>query len=116
MEFIRTLLSKYGLTNILGTVTAILAMSLGGLEKAGCVPGPGDFEAACKLPDFLMAFIPVSWIPILAGITGALAFAAKLTRPGTWLGSLFGGTAVIVPAASSQSGPGTVTPTQVASK
>jgi integral membrane sensor domain MASE1 len=57
---------------------------------------------------------PPTWAPIAAGVFGVLTLVGKMVRPGGFLHSLFGGTAVIVP--ESQAGVGTVTPEQVASK
>lgn len=106
------LLSKFGLTNILGTVTAGLAMALGVLKYLGCESGASDFSATCNLP----TWVPATWVAPAIVVTGALAFLAKLLRPGTVGRNLFGGTAVIVPASSPQSGPGTATPSDVAKK
>ncbi len=97
--------AKY--TNLFGTLTAILAVVTGALEKMGCLSGAADFSATCNIP-----FLPVTWMPYLAIAFGALTFVGKISRPGGWLSSLFGSTAVVVPEA--QSGVGTVTPTQVA--
>ncbi len=106
------LFSKFGLTNILGTITAVLAGFLGLMEALGCSPGAIDFAAVCSLP----AWIPAQWVPIAVAVTGTAAFITKLLRPGTLARNLFGGTAVIVPASDPNSGPNTVTPAQVASK
>lgn len=106
------ILSKFGLTNILGTVTAVLAGFLGLMEALGCLPGATDFTATCNLP----SWVPTGWVVIAAASTGVAAFVSKLLRPGTVLRNLFGGTAVIVPKSSPESGPNTVTPEQAASK
>ena len=107
------LLSKFGLTNILGTVTAGLAMALGVLSYLGCTPGSVDFAATCNLP----SWVPAAWVGPAIVVTGALAFVSKLLRPGTLGRNLFGGTAVIVTekqAAAMPSDNGVVTPDQVA--
>ena len=46
-------------------------------------------------------------------IFGGVALATKAVRPGGFLNSMFGSTAVVVP--ESKSGPGVVTKSQVAS-
>jgi ABC-type spermidine/putrescine transport system permease subunit II len=98
--------AKY--TNLFGTITIILTVITGTLEKMGCMAGAADFAATCNIP-----FLPVTWMPVLAIAFGVLTFIGKISRPGGWLGSLFGSTAVVVP--ESKSGVGTVTPSQVAS-
>lgn len=92
------------LTNIFGTITAVLTTISGILVSMGCVAGSTDFAATCAIP-----WLPAQWTGIVAGIFGALTFALKLTRPGGVLHSLFGSTAVVTPTP----GVGTVTPTQV---
>lgn len=104
------LLSKYGLTNIAGTITAALGAFIGLMEFLGCHPGVEAFQATCQLP----TWFPVSWVPIAIFATGGAALIMKLLRPGTVLRNLFGGTAVIVPKDSPQAGVNTVTPAQVA--
>jgi hypothetical protein len=105
------LLSKFGLTNIMGTLTMVMGVALSILAAIGCMPGATDFAATCEVP-----WLPESWLPLLIGITGGLGFLSKLLRPGTVMRNLFGGTAVIVPYSNPNSGPGTVTPEQVDSK
>ena len=100
---------NFGLTNTLGTVTAVLAFLGGLMASLGCAPGAVDFSATCNIP-----WLPEQWLPYAAGLTGLIAFASKIIRPGGWLRSLFGGTAVIVPEDSPNSGPGTATPADVA--
>jgi ABC-type spermidine/putrescine transport system permease subunit II len=102
---------KLGFTNSLGTITALLAVVSGILASLGCAPGAIDFSATCNVP-----WLPEQWLPYAAMVTGAVAFVSKLFRPGGFLYSLFGGTAVVVPEASPKSVPGTVTPEQVASQ
>ena len=97
------------LTNAFGTVTGILTAISAFLVSIGCAPGASDFAATCAVP-----WLPPGWMPILAGVFGVLTLIGKAVRPGGFLHSMFGGTAVIVPA--SQSGVGTVTPNQVASQ
>ena len=78
-----------------------------------CAPGASDFVATCQID-----FLPAEWVAYIAiaagGVFGALALVGKLTRPGPKLASLFGSTAVVVPADNPKSVPGTVTPEQVA--
>lgn len=102
------------LTNLLGTLTAVLTTVAAFLTALGCAPGSSDFAATCTI-----TFLPADWVSYIAlaagGVFGALALLGKLTRPGPKLASLFGSTAVVVPASSPKSGPGTVTPQQVSS-
>jgi hypothetical protein len=95
------------LTNSLGTITGILTALSAFLVSIGCSPGATDFAATCAVP-----WLPPAWMPILAGAFGVLTLIGKMLRPGGFLHSMFGGTAVIV--APGSSGPGTVTPSQVA--
>jgi hypothetical protein len=97
------------ITNSLGTITGILTALSAFLVSIGCSPGATDFAATCAVP-----WLPPSWMPILAGFFGVLTLIGKLLRPGGFLHSMFGGTAVIVPDTSPKSGIGTVTPEQVA--
>lgn len=101
------------LTNLLGTVTAILTVVAGFLTALGCAPSAGDiaFTATCKID-----FLPAEWVAYIAiaagGVFGVAGLIGKLTRPGGKMASLFGSTAVVVP--ENKAGPGTVTPEQVA--
>ena len=109
------LLSKFGLTNILGTVTAAIGAVIGVMDWLGCHPGVEAMQATCQLP----TWFPVSWVPVAIFATGAAALIAKLLRPGTIGRNLFGGTAVIVPKEvidTMKTGTGVVTPAQVAQK
>jgi hypothetical protein len=96
------------LTNSLGTITGILTALSAFMVSIGCAPGATDFAATCAVP-----WLPPAWMPILAGAFGVLTLLGKMLRPGGFLHSLFGGTAVIVPETSPSSGVGTVTPEQV---
>lgn len=96
-------------TNLLGTITAVVAALTGILSSIGCAPGATDFAATCSIP-----WLPSAWLPIAGMIFGALVLVGKWLRPGGFLHSFFGGTAVVVPETSPQSGVGTVTPEQVA--
>lgn len=98
-------------TNAFGTVTAILTFISGILASMGCTAGATDFAATCTVP-WLSAINP-TFTAILAGVFGAITFVLKAARPGGFLHSMFGSTAVIVPLA--KAGVGTVTPSQVAS-
>jgi len=99
------------LTNAFGTITAVLTAITGFLVSIGCSAGAVDFAATCSIP-----WLPPQYTAIAGGVFGALTFALKLFRPGGILHSLFGGTAVVVPATNPNSGVGTVTPAQVATK
>lgn len=102
-------------TNALGTITAALTVVMGIMTGLGCAPGAVDFAATCNIP-----WLPEQWLPYAAMLTGAIAFGLKLLRPGGVLRSLFGSTAVVVPAAKVADLPngakGVVTPAQVASE
>lgn len=122
MDFLKKLIgdltSKYGLTNIAGTITAVLAgLTYVADTYLGCNIGAVaasvamELSATCKLP----SWFPSTWVPATLATAAAIAFVSKLFRPGTVLRNLFGGTAVIVPANSKASGENTVTPAQVAS-
>jgi len=100
-----------GLTNAFGTITAILTTLTGFLVSMGCTPGAVDFAATCTIP-----WLPPQYTAIAGGVFGFLTFILKLSRPGGILHSLFGGTAVVIPETNKNSGPGTVTPAQVASQ
>lgn len=101
MDFIRTFFAKY--TNLFGTIGSVLAAITLWLGEQGCL-STGDFAATCTI-----SWLPASWMPLLTGIFIALTLIGKLTRPGGFLRSVFGDTAVITPNA----GVGTVTPEQV---
>jgi hypothetical protein len=104
MDFLRNFFGKY--TNLFGTVGSVLAAITIWLGEQGCL-STGDFAATCTI-----SWLPVSLMPWLSGVFIALTLIGKLTRPGGFLHSIFGGTAVI----TSKAGVGTVTPEQVASK
>ena len=97
-------------TNILGTITAVLA-TLSGLMVSvlHCSPGAMDFAATCDAP-----WLPANLIVIATVLFGIVTFISKLLRPGGPLASLFGPTAVVVAENHPNSGVGTVTPAQVA--
>lgn len=102
MESIRNFFAKY--TNLFGTLGSVLAAITIWLGEQGCF-STGDFAATCSIN-----WLPTSLMPWLSGLFIALTMIGKLTRPGGFLHSVFGGTAVITPKA----GVGTVTPAQVA--
>ena len=104
MDWIRAFFLKY--TNLFGTLGSILAGLTIWLGEQGCL-STGDFAATCSVP-----WLPASLMPWLTGLFIALTLIGKITRPGGWLRSLVGGTAVVTPNA----GVGSVTPEQVASK
>jgi hypothetical protein len=93
-------------TNAFGTITVILASVQAFMVSIGCSAGATDFAATCAVP-----WLPASLVPIAAGVFGAITFILKMSRPGGFLHSMFGSTAVI----NKSGDPGTVTPSQVAS-
>lgn len=96
------------LTNALGTITGILTALSAFLVSIGCAPGKTDFAATCSV-----SWLPPTWMPILAGAFGVITLVLKAIRPGGFLHSLFGTTAVVVD--NSAGAPGVVTKAQVAS-
>jgi hypothetical protein len=96
-------------TNALGTVTAVVAFLTGLLSSLGCAPGATEFASTCAIP-----WLPQNWLPYAGMVFGVLVLVGKWVRPGGWIHSFFGGTAVIVPDTDPKSGAGTVTPEQVA--
>jgi hypothetical protein len=100
-----------GLTNMFGTITAILTAISGLLVSMGCAAGATDLTATCAIP-----WLPPSATAIVAMVFGIITFILKLARPGGVLHSLFGGTAVVVANPTPEQAVGTVTPAQVASK
>lgn len=115
-KFINDLLSKYGVTNIAGTITMVTAAIIYyadtylGCNLGAMIAATGiSVSPTCNLP----SWFPATWVPITMGIAASVVFVAKLFRPGTFLRNFFGGTAVIVPPDSKASGDGTVTAKQV---
>lgn len=106
MDSIRAFFLKY--TNLFGTLGTLLSAITLWLAEQGCL-STGDFSAVCNIN-----WLPVSWMPYITAVFLVLTAIGKLTRPGGFLRSIFGGTAVVVPETSSKSGAGTVTPAQVA--
>lgn len=96
-------------TNAFGTITAVLTFISGLMVSMGCAPGAVDFAATCTIP-WLSAINP-TFTAVAAGLFGGITFILKMARPGGFLHSMFGGTAVVVPLASA--GAGTVTKAQV---
>lgn len=95
------------LTNIFGTITAILTIVSGIMTQLlGCVADAAG-TVVCSSTLF-----PAKYMVIAAGVFGMLTLVLKAMRPGGFLHSLFGQTAVVVPEA--KNGPGVVTPSQVA--
>ena len=94
-------------TNAIGTITAILAVISAVMTQVLQCTGV-DLTAVCSAP----------WLGKYAAIAGMIfggvALATKAVRPGGFLNSMFGSTAVVVP--ESKSGPGVVTKSQVASQ
>ena len=94
-------------TNILGTITAILTILTGLMTQLlGCATDAAGITICTS------SILPAKWVGISAAVFGVLTMLAKAARPGGFLHSLFGETAVV----TNKVGPGTVTPEQVASK
>lgn len=106
MDQIRAFFQQF--TNAFGTISAVCIGITGWLAQQGCL-STGDFAATCTIP-----WVPASIMPYVTMIFVGLTLVGKLTRPGGWLRSLLGGTAVVVPESSPKSVAGTVTPEQVA--
>lgn len=101
-------LSKF--TNAFGTITGVLTViSTLMIEVLKCTPATDLAPASCAV-----SWLPPSLAMWAAGIFGVLTLVLKAARPGGFLHSLFGSTAVVVPETNPKSGPGTVTPEQVA--
>lgn len=98
------------LTNILGTIAAIVAIAMSLMtDIAGCTVDAAGVTTCAA-----------SWLTPAMGAYAVMMFSgvqllSKVIRPGGPLRGLFGSTAVVVPASSPASGPGTVTPGQVSS-
>lgn len=115
--WLNELLAKYGIVNIFGSITAILAGFIYVADTyLGCNLGAitanpeAVIATTCQLP----SWFPASWTPVTLAIAAAVAFLGKALRPGGLLRSFFGGTAVIVPESSPNSTIGTATPADVA--
>ena len=96
-------------TNLIGTLTGISAVLTLIFKTLGCDEATGVCTTAAWLPD--------SWAIYMAYVTGAFGFYQmflKSMRPGGFIHSWFGSTAVVVPA--DKTGPGTVTTAQVQSR
>lgn len=97
-------------TNLFGTITAILAVVSGIMATVlGCTQ-----DAVTNITVCAVEWLPPQYAVIAGAIFGGLSLISKAMRPGGFLYSLFGSTAVVVPADSSKSTVGTVTPAQVA--
>lgn len=110
---IKELLTKFGITNALGTILAILGAAQWSLEKLGCSPFATAVEVSCQVP----TWVPTNWTPLVLGAAGVVALLSKALRPGTFWRNLFGSTAVVVPKevidAKGIDPKGIVTPAQV---
>ena len=96
-------------TNLLSTITAILTIVTGLMTQLlGCATDAAGITVCTS------SILPTKYMVIATGIFGVLTVISKLFRPGGALHSLFGQTAVIVPA--DKAAPGVVTPAQVAAK
>lgn len=93
-------------TNLFGTITAILTVVSTIMVSLLKCEATDTAAAACKA-----AFLTPELASYAAAGFGLLTIVLKMLRPGGALHSLFGPTAVVVPA--SKSGPGTVTKSQV---
>lgn len=95
-------------TNPLGSITAILAVLSPILASVfGCVEDANAaFGAKCTA-----TFLTPTMMMWVTGAFAATVIISKAIRPGGWLHSFFGTTAVQVPA--EKAGPGTVTKAQV---
>ena len=105
MDKIRAFFAQF--SNLFGTLTTVTAGITIWLGEQGCL-STGDLTATCTI-----SWLPVSWMPYITGAFIVLTVVGKLLRPGGFLRSIFGSTAVVVPDTSRKSGPGTVTPEQV---
>lgn len=116
-QWINDLLAKYGVVNIAGSITAILAGAIYVADTyLGCNIGAvtADPNVAISTTCSLPSWFPASWAPATLGLAAAVAFLGKLFRPGGLLRSFFGGTAVIVDPKNANSTIGTATPADVA--
>jgi hypothetical protein len=96
-------------TNALGTISAVLSfISLAMIQLLHC-SSTGDLTAKCETD-----LIPAPWLAYTSMFFLAVTLALKAVRPGGFIASMFGQTAVVVP--DSKSGPGVVTKAQVAAK
>ncbi len=124
MDFLKKLIAdlttKYGMTNIAGSITAILSALIFGLDRwLGCNIGEilsnanASISPTCQIP----AWFPAAWIPAVTFTAAIVLIASKIFRPGTLIRNFFGGTAVIVPKAVADkmdTAKNIVTPAQVA--
>ena len=101
-------LGKY--SNLLSTIALILSAITGIMAKLLNCSSTGDLTAVCTGS----GLIPTQYLGIVAGTFAVLGLILKSVRPGGFINSMFGQTAVVVPDA--KSAPGVVTPAQVASK
>ena len=99
------------ITNPLGSIASLSAIIAFIQQMMASVLGcatsvTADIGAACTA-----SWLDPKWALIAGGVFGAFTMIGKLTRPGGFFSSVFGSTAVIVPAA--KAGVGTVTEKQV---
>lgn len=94
------------LTNLFGTITAILTIVSGIMTQLlGCVTDAAGVTVCTS------TLLPAKYTVIAAGVFGILTLILKAMRPGGFLHSLFGQTAVVVP--ETKAAPGVVTKSQV---
>lgn len=96
-------------TNLASTITALLTVLTGIMSQLLQCTSTGDLAATCT-GDIL----PAKYMVIASSVFGVLTLVLKAFRPGGFLNSMFGQTAVVVP--ESKAGVGSVTPSQVAAK
>lgn len=96
-------------TNLASTITAILTIVTGIMSQLLHCTSTGDLAATCT-GDLL----PAAYMVYASAVFGLITLVLKALRPGGVLASLFGQTAVVVPADKAK--PGVVTPAQVASQ
>lgn len=96
-------------TNLASTITAVLTIITGIMSQLLSCVSTGDLQAICT-GDLL----PAKYMVMASAVFGILTLLLKAFRPGGLFASLFGQTVVVVP--QGRSGPGVVTPAQVASK
>jgi len=96
--------------NAFGTIAAIIAVVLGAMTQIfGC-----STDAVTNMSICTASWIPPEWAGYVVLAFSGVAILSKLFRPGGPVAGLFAPSAVIVPEA--KSGPGTVTPEQVAER
>lgn len=101
-------LSKY--SNLLSTISLVLTALTGLMAKLLNCTSTGDLTATCTGNDL----IPAAYMGYAAVVFAILTLALKAVRPGGFINSWFGQTAVVVP--DNKAKPGVVTKSQVMSQ